>query len=568
MNYWSQPFEPGHIASLLYLISSCALISFSIYSRFYNMSDIRSLLNPDDERLRQGSSSSSESQQLSTLQASESEAIASLLSAGLVSNSSQHDRRSSSMEHDHFSYQQPDSSFYDTSSTSAPHHLVYSGTLCELPSSPTSSGEGFMTHCDQFASQSQSTGPAFRFDAPRDLSCPEPAQLTKFSSPGIPTTFATTQQHVTSTRFARVGSRNAETNLPYLPHSASTYMEHFPQAMPCLHGSTDASTDGTQFQLPMHLEVIEPASTVPHCVGMDGPLAFESTASTTSRHTAAQNHSHDDHLVEAAEGSDVNPEDASSTGLNATRSADLERNRATSSRFRQNVRDEAARMNVELELLRKERRALRSYASQISSHGPLDLYTRSGDITVDFAVANTTDAFMSQSAETAAILGVSKVSDPVAHVMIEIIAARRAMFDKHDRMLTPEETTRLDSMDYDRCFASLRYLDDGVTLAPPELFEARFAEFHHVYHNWDQWENRDGSVPYSPGWSSDDDNDQRRRRRDAPRVASVHGVPPGVKKCRRCHILKTAGSGHRRSHCADGRSVSSDIPFMHGTSVG
>jgi hypothetical protein len=132
------------------------------------------------------------------------------------------------------------------------------------------------------------------------------------------------------------------------------------------------------------------------------------------------------------------------------------------------------------------------------------------------------------------------------------------MFEKPGKDLSVEEVHRITKSDYDKCVGALRFYPNG-TLVPPQLFEARFAELYKVYRHWDEWERAGGPRLLDDGWKRNDDF-------QPPRPRGSRSL--SVKKCRRCHIMKTAGSGHRRSHCSDGVLVSSDTPFARVTSAG
>lgn len=264
-----------------------------------------------------------------------------------------------------------------------------------------------------------------------------------------------------------------------------------------------------------------------------------------------------------APSSPSSPSSSSSDPSSSSRHDDLRRNRDTSSRHRQAQRQAVASAQEDLQTLQASRTVLEAQTAALVASGALPPTLLPGDLLAassSYRSRNTHDAFEPFSPATAQILGEPTVSEPVALVLLEMVAIRRGVAFVCPKGLTSAEASRFTTREFDALAGDLAYYADTGLPVPHHLYSVRLEELCTLYVRWDANESRHDWFRSHHAFAAADVDDGTE---DTDEDENDGGGADGstVKRCRRCHVLKTAGSGHRRSHCDDGMLVSSHIAF-------
>eukprot|EP00177_Eucheuma_denticulatum_P008705 GFKZ01015823.1.p1 GENE.GFKZ01015823.1~~GFKZ01015823.1.p1 ORF type:complete len:355 (-),score=22.16 GFKZ01015823.1:690-1754(-) len=91
--------------------------------------------------------------------------------------------------------------------------------------------------------------------------------------------------------------------------------------------------------------------------------------------------------------------------------------------------------------------------------------------------------------------------------------------------------------------------------------DAKFGALALMLQTWSEYEHGHNPAPFDPA----DEVVMLPPGSPTSTVAMEFGSPrrrgEGAKRCSRCNVVKVTGSGHGRSKCADGYSISSPVPF-------
>lgn len=170
------------------------------------------------------------------------------------------------------------------------------------------------------------------------------------------------------------------------------------------------------------------------------------------------------------------------------------------------------------------------------------------------------------SKETAAVLGQTYISSAIASVLLELIIFRRNIVADDLDVSNPNRRRRRRSS-Y-RMGTSAQVADQIMNYAvrmfamespnPSDLNQYvahRMGSLAHIMERWTMLEQyyrpAEVVVEHIPPLPS-----------SRPRVRQITNKrSEGAKRCSRCNMLKFTGSGHGRSKCDDGYSISSHVPY-------
>lgn len=164
------------------------------------------------------------------------------------------------------------------------------------------------------------------------------------------------------------------------------------------------------------------------------------------------------------------------------------------------------------------------------------------------------------SAPSAAAIGQTFISPALAAVLLELAVCRRNLVAdtaerrKHRRRTSYRLATTQRQADA-ICQFALRALGALTAHLPPgharAVVDSRLGALGIMFRRFDQLELvcNPAGLRRSPAPEADVHVGERRRRGE------------GAKRCSRCRKLKVSGSGHGRSKCDDGFSISSVVPY-------
>lgn len=180
---------------------------------------------------------------------------------------------------------------------------------------------------------------------------------------------------------------------------------------------------------------------------------------------------------------------------------------------------------------------------------------------------------MSEPAQVA--LGQRYISASLATVMLEFILFRRNMvavstdFGCRKRRRGSFRASPTEQQTESACaFALNTFRNEAATLglggqeARRKYVDSKFGALALMLKVWSETERNTNPPPFEP-------REQDKHRPPSP--TSLHcnfsdlgylkRRGEGAKRCSRCNVIKVTGSGHGRSKCADGYSISSPVPF-------
>lgn len=160
------------------------------------------------------------------------------------------------------------------------------------------------------------------------------------------------------------------------------------------------------------------------------------------------------------------------------------------------------------------------------------------------------------SAATAQRMGLHFISSEMAAIVLEWISIRRNL---HLTQFPSDSRTSIVPTTMEQAVAIVHYALRVLPAGASDHALAMLGVIHDAF--------ADMERTMSPATFDADDmpNDQqdmsmpRRDRTDIPDGAFARSV--GVKRCTRCGKIKASGSGHGRSECDDGFSISSAVPY-------
>lgn len=177
------------------------------------------------------------------------------------------------------------------------------------------------------------------------------------------------------------------------------------------------------------------------------------------------------------------------------------------------------------------------------------------------------------AAPTVAILGMRYISTSLAVVLLEFLGVRRNLVSsapdpgrrrrRRGSFRAPPTAAQANEI----CrYAVELFRDDAARFGVAnrhEFVDAKLGALGIALQRWSEHEKRNNPAPFHA-----DDDDELSDPPSSPTRpdAAEFGSPgrrrgEGAKKCSRCNRLKFTGSGHGRSKCADGYSISSLIPY-------
>ena len=214
------------------------------------------------------------------------------------------------------------------------------------------------------------------------------------------------------------------------------------------------------------------------------------------------------------------------------------------------------------------------------------------DVAEDYDVFDDDTAFsrglLTMSSESQRRLGIKYISPAIANILLEFIILRRNWVYEEDNCTSLPLQSNLDSPTNTnrRKRRRTKYLKvpfistiEKLVSHSANVFAAevdieqdvdqhvdfRLGNLSVVLHRWIESERKHGGSLDCEDFGLDEVTDPPKSP-TRPSAADF-GSPPqrrrgeGVKKCSRCGVKKFSGSGHGRSTCADGHSISSPLPF-------
>lgn len=239
---------------------------------------------------------------------------------------------------------------------------------------------------------------------------------------------------------------------------------------------------------------------------------------------------------------------------------------------RNNERALEQRLESEIMALQRERAML----SSLLAHNAIFMDHRASP---DSSLSSFSSPSVSQyrlAPKTAAVLGTDAISGTIAATLLEIVSLRRNVIPPVCDSRTPRRrrsglVAPPQSM-YEALFKWARQAFANEFLGSEEdrvlYVEQQFRILTNLHSKWAQQERDFGPLSMFPNneYQGLSDLTSGPAQEYPARTRRRKGCGP--RRCTRCKKIKHAGSGHGRSNCDDGVSVSRSIPYPAGPNYG
>lgn len=177
------------------------------------------------------------------------------------------------------------------------------------------------------------------------------------------------------------------------------------------------------------------------------------------------------------------------------------------------------------------------------------------------------------AAPTNAILGMKYISTSMAFVLLEFLGIRRNLITsapdpgRRRRRRGSFRAAPTVAQANEICqYALGLFRDDAARLRIMDrhaFVDGKMGALAVALHRWSEHEKRNNPAPFD---AEDDEEFSDPPSSPTRPEAAEFGSPSrrrgeGAKRCSRCNMLKYTGSGHGRSKCDDGYSISSIVPY-------